>query len=121
MSEVEMQNLLDAITESLNKGQDGYALRLAQTDPNTTSLMNVILSLRHMFKPQQPSDRFMRQLKRDLMGEAPSLVERLAGVPARVHLATGIAAGVAGLMLLLRRNTRDARKQNNEMALPQET
>ncbi len=51
MSEVEMQNLLDAITESLNKGQDGYALRLAQTDPNTTSLMNVILSLRHMFKP----------------------------------------------------------------------
>lgn len=121
MSEVEMQNLLDAITESLNKGQDGYALRLAQTDPTVTSLMNVILSLRHAFQPQQPSERFMRQLKRDLAGETPSLIERLAGVPARVHVATGIAAGVAGLMWLSRRQTRDTRKERNEIPLPQET
>jgi hypothetical protein len=95
------------MTQSILDGNDERAVRLSQNDVSLTGLTSLIMRLRTTLAPQQPSDRFVRQLKQDLLGEPQSVLSKLNTLPARVRIATGVAAGLAGLMWISRRHVRD--------------
>ncbi len=119
MSEVEIQNLLDSMTNALLGGQDDHAAHLSRKDANLTGFMSLILMLQTALKPQQPSDRFMRQLKRDLVGEPSGVLSKLNMLPARVRIATGLAAGIAGIMWISRRNVRSNEDDGADLSVLQ--
>ncbi len=106
-NEVTIQNLFDAITEAIVNGQDYRVDALVRyADVASTAvdgIVDVIDGLNHTLVQHQPSDKFLRQLKRDLTDEPQNVIERLASVPGRVHIATIAAAIIAGFMWLTRR------------------
>lgn len=122
MSEVEMENLLDALTDALLSGQDDHAVRLSRVNEEMGILTRLMVRLRDTLQPREPSERFMRQLKHDLTGEPQGLRARLGAVPVHVHVATGVAASIAGLMWFSRRQSRPNNGESADLpALQQES
>lgn len=101
MSDVNLQNLLNALTDAVLSGDESAADRLAVDTPQ--GIFRLIHALHTTLQPQQPSDQFMRSLKKDLIGQNHTMISRVRSLPGRVQMATGVAAFLAGVMWILRR------------------
>ncbi len=118
--EMEMQDLLAAVTDALLATPDQnidmivgrYAVPRAEVD----SLVGVIRRLHLTLVGAQPSQRFVRRLKNDLVGTPRHhVVSRIRYLPPRVQIAAGIAL-VAGFMLLTRRRMLDEVRREKQEA-----
>lgn len=110
-NDLELQNLLSAVTDALladKKGDiDGIIGRYSVPRADVDSLVGIIQRLHVMLVGAQPSRRFVRRLKTDLIGMPErNVVARIRYLPPRVQIAAGIAL-VAGFMLLSRRRMMD--------------
>ena len=122
-TEVTMQNLFDAITDAIIQGEDYRVNRLIRradvVSAETDDLLSVVKGLNKTLVAAQPSDRFMRHLKRDLLDEPQGWLARLSSTPGRVRVATGAAAMLASLMWFIRRKERPASDDVEQPALQQ--
>lgn len=119
-SDLELQSLLSAVTDALLADEqadlDGiirqYDVRRTEVD----SLVWLIRRLHVTLVGAQPSRRFVRRLKHDLVGtERSSVVARIRYLPPRVQIAAGVAL-VAGFMLLTyRRVVDESRREKQEV------
>jgi hypothetical protein len=114
-TEVQLLDLLSAVTDALLADDSAdvdtiitqYAVPRAEVD----SLVEIIRRLHMTLVGAQPSRRFVRRLKHDLVGLSDrNVVARIRYLPARVQIAAGIAL-VAGFMLLTRHRMLDEVKR----------
>jgi hypothetical protein len=102
----ELENLLSAVTDALLAEQGDLDAVISQYNVPRTNVdlfVKVIRRLHMTLVGVQPSRRFVRRLKADLMGLPHySVVSRVRFLPARVQIAAGLAV-IAGFMLLTRR------------------
>lgn len=106
-TELQLQDLLSAVTDALlsdeNADLDTLVAQYAVPRADVENFLGVIRRLHILLVGAQPSRRFVRRLKHDLIGEANhNVVARIRYLPARVQIAAGVAL-VAGFMLLTRR------------------
>lgn len=124
-SDLELQNLLSAVTDALLTDDDQdidvivshYAVPRTEVD----GFIGVIRRLHLTLVGVQPSRRFVRRLKHDLVGqpENDNVVARIRYLPPRVQIAAGIAL-VAGFMLLSRRRmAEESRREKGEIPVLQ--
>jgi hypothetical protein len=104
--EVQLESLFNAVTDALLAGENAnpelyrYDLPSAQVDP----LVRLIRRLHLALVRQQPSEKFVRRLKQDLIGRKETVFDRLRYLPARVQIAAAFALiASSGVMLVLRR------------------
>lgn len=101
-ADVNMQNLLDAVTIALQHDDDIEHLIHNSSVPREEMdrLVNVIQSLHTSLVPVEPSAQFANRLQSELMGTRPrGVVKTVRQMPARVHVAA-IVAVVAGFVLI---------------------
>lgn len=120
LSDAQIENLLSAVTDALlAEENDVEAIidqyRVSRDDMN--SLISVIRKLHVVLVGVQPSRRFVRRLKQDLVGvDNRNVISRVRHLPPRVQIAAGVAL-VAGFMLLSRRRMiHEARQESQEIA-----
>ena len=96
-NDARIPDLLDVLTEAILGGQDDldqiiekYDIPLAKIE----GLVDLIHGLRHMLVRHEPSKKFARELKRDLLGSERRL-------PGRAQIAAGVAAAAAGAGVVL--------------------
>jgi len=118
-----LEDLLSAVTDALlaesgKQGIDAVVARyhVPRTDINT--YLQVINRLHVALVGVQPSRRFVRRLKQDLIG-APdrNVISRVRHLPPRVQIAAGIAL-VAGFMFISRRRMINEARQENHETVP---
>jgi hypothetical protein len=104
LTEIEMQNLLDTVTEALIEGRELEPIleQYGASYNDISSLVEIIGDLHTTLASQQPSDRFVRSVKYDLMGRQGGIVARVRFLPGRIQIAAGLAL-VAGFALLAHR------------------
>lgn len=105
-NEVQMQNILDRLTDAIRYDEDEAGQIMAearQVSSDMPTFIRLIHRLNMTLQPQEPSERFVRQLHHELVGERPGLIHRVRTMPGRVQIATGIAAALAGIMWISRR------------------
>jgi hypothetical protein len=118
-NDLELQNLLSAVTDAMlaEGGADIESIigRYAVPRTEVEGLIGIIHRLHMALVGVQPSRRFVRRLKQDLVGDQDAtVVARIRHLPPRVQLAAGIAL-VAGFMLISRRRMIDeAHKEQRE-------
>ncbi len=105
-NDLELQNLLSAVTDALladsDRDVDAIVGRYAVPRSEVEGLVGIIRRLHLTLVGAQPSRRFVRRLKHELVGETDrNIVARVRYLPPRVQIAAGIAL-VAGFMLLTR-------------------
>jgi hypothetical protein len=102
-TDVELQNFLADLTEAMLVDPN-LTEALAQYDERDVRQWSwLVIRLRQSLTPVQPSPRFVRQLRADLMGNRQrNMLVRVRRLPPRVQIAAGIAL-VAGFMILSRR------------------
>ena len=110
ISEVHMQNRLDAITRAILAGETPDV-----PEEHLRDYARLISQLNDAMTMQEPSARFTASLRRDLMEESPNMVQRLQMVPIHVHIATITAAILAGIMWIARRRETDEETQPAEI------
>lgn len=117
-----IQDLFDSITNAILTGQDdlvGELLDAANLPPGALDgISSLIYALTHTLAPQKPDERYLRGLRRDLIGTSPSVFDRVLGVPGRVRLATAFAAGLATLMWVARRRDTDSTEVREAATVP---
>ncbi len=103
-SDVNMQNLLDAIAAALQQDDDIEELikQAAVPHDEAESLADLIQSLQAAFAPIEPAARFTEDLEAQLMNTRRGVVTRVRQMPARVHIAALLAVA-AGFGLIVRR------------------
>jgi hypothetical protein len=119
--ETQFENLLDAITDALLHDQDDVNKIVARYPVPATrldGLVDLITRLNIALTPQQPRDRFVHQLKRDLVGQQSGLLARLRYLPGRVQIAAGLAVIAGGLMLVSRRRGFDIQDAIQDAEIP---
>lgn len=106
MSETQMENLLDAITNALLVDQNEvepvihrYGAEPAEVNP----FVNLIQDLRTTLHSQEPRETFIQSLKADLTGKKKA-VSGLRRFPMRARIAAVLAAMAAGILLMRRRS-----------------
>jgi len=107
LSEVELQNLLDAITQRVVCDQEAVEGILRHYEANHEKLApyaRLIAHLHEVLVPQQPTSTFTHDLKRELIGQQQRSLFNWGGFPIRAQIAA-VAAIVAGFILLLRRRS----------------
>lgn len=114
----DMQHLLTAVTDALLADQTDVSRLISTYDvPQDQALafVRLIERLHHNLAGVQPSKRFVRRLKQDLIvNKENNVLSRVRHLPPRVQLAAGIAL-VAGFMLFSRhRLINDARHESQE-------
>ncbi|HYO88680.1 MAG TPA: hypothetical protein VER79_08525 [Candidatus Limnocylindrales bacterium] len=102
-----MEDLLSAMTDAVLRGErdvNRIARRYNVPQAEADRLAPMIYALRDAHCSERPSQRYVRKLKRDLMG-APeyTIVERVRYLPPRVQIAAGVAVGTAFGVLLVGR------------------
>ncbi len=110
--------LLDAITQAMLAEQDDvdYILeRYAVQGGQVKGLITLVHGLRNLLYAQDPSEKFVKDLKKDLLGQSKGVGARLRAMPARVQLAAGVAAVLAGFMLITRRRLFNLSHDNKEV------
>ncbi len=104
-SEIQMQNLLSAVTDALLAEEndiDNIITYYNVPHREVSSLVNIVRRLHVTLVGQQPSKRFARRLKHDLLGTPGwAVVKHVRRLPARVHIAAAVTV-VAGFMLITR-------------------
>lgn len=116
----DLQDLLAAVTDALldeEKHLD-HILRQYNTSPQQAAgFITLIQRLQRTLVGVQPSKRFVRRLKQDLIAiEQYNVITRVRRLPARVQIAAGIAL-IAGFMLISRRRVHDLRMAQEAAAL----
>lgn len=122
-SDLEIQNLLSAVTDALlaEEGQniDSIVGRYTVPRKEVDSLVGIIRRLHVTMVGAQPSKRFVGRLKHDLVGSRYNVVSQIRYLPPRVQIAAGIAL-VAGFMLLNRRRmAEESRREAQEVPVLQ--
>lgn len=123
-NDLQLENLLSAVTDALlaEEGQnlDLIVGRYAVPRSEVEGLVGIIRRLHITLVGAQPSRRFVRRLKHELIGTPNThVVARIRYLPPRVQIAAGIAL-VAGFMLLTRRRMMDeARREKREVPVLQ--
>ncbi|MBI5666661.1 MAG: hypothetical protein HZC41_01525 [Chloroflexi bacterium] len=117
-TEVHLQDLLSAVTDALladsSADVDVIVAQYSVPRAEVESLLMLIRRLHVTLVGAQPSRRFVRRLKNDLVGSSNrDMVARIRYLPPRVQLAAGIAL-VAGFMLLTRRRMLDEMKHEKK-------
>ena len=118
-SELQIQNLLAAVTDALIAGEDDLDGIIDQYEvprSDVTGLVRVVRRLHVTLVGQQPSPRFVHRLKSDLLGTPGwGVVTRVRYLPARVQIAAAVAL-IAGFMIFTRRRlVEDARLDEHEV------
>jgi len=119
-TEFQLDNLFSAVTDALladsNADLDTIIAQYAVPRADVYSLLGIIRRLHLTLVGAQPSRRFVRRLKSDLMSSPqPNVMARIRYLPARVQIAAGIAL-VAGFMLITRRRMLDEVKHDKKEA-----
>jgi type VI protein secretion system component VasF len=109
-NDLELQNLLSAVTDALLADQhtsiDSIVGRYAVQRHEVDSLVRLIRRLHLTLVGVQPSQRFVKRLRHDLVGSNRNLVARVRYLPPRVQIAAGIAL-LVGFILFNRRRLMD--------------
>lgn len=100
-SEVNMQNLLDAVTIALQQDEDIEPIMKSSSVPREEAdpLIRLIQSLQSQLVQVEPSAKFATRLHSEVMGSRRGVVTTVRQMPARVHVAA-ILAVVAGFVLI---------------------
>lgn len=119
----DMQHLLTAVTDALLADQSNLNSIIRGYDvpqEQVTVFIQLIERLHHNLTGVQPSKRFVRRLKQDLIvNKENNVLSRVRHLPPRVQIAAGIAL-VAGFMLFSRhRLVSDARQETQEAVAAQ--
>jgi len=119
-----VQDLLNDLTDVLLSEQDSRQLnrllRHYDEDSDQHRLLHLIQQIHRTLIWQEPSDKFTRRLKQDLMGTQESgVLARLRYLPARVQVAAGVAV-VAGFMLITRRRLTEPSDDTADVAVLQQ-
>ncbi len=119
----DIQNLLTAVTDALLADEtDLYRItgRYNVPQDQVTLFVQLINLLHESMSGVQPSKRFVRRLKQDLIvNKEHNVLSRVRHLPARVQIAAGIAL-VAGFMLFSRRRLiSDSREEIHETVTAQ--
>lgn len=104
-AEIQMQELVDVITTSLQDG-DGVESLIANADAPSDELkeyVNIIHALQTSLVPQEPSAEFSDGLRADLLGRDVRLPGRFRQMPARVPVAAVLAIFFGCVVFVLRR------------------
>ncbi|MBZ0296129.1 MAG: hypothetical protein K8L99_26460 [Anaerolineae bacterium] len=114
----ELQNLLSAVTDAILAEEADLDNILAQYQvprEQVTGFVALIKNLHQALVGVQPSKRFVRRLKQDLIATGNvNVLVRVRSLPPRVQIAAGIAL-VAGFMIISRRRLMtDAQEETQE-------
>jgi hypothetical protein len=117
--DMQIENLLSAVTDALlaeNTNIDAISRQYQVPRSEVDSFVRVINRLHLALVGVQPSRRFVRRLKQDLVGVPNrNVLSRVRHLPPRVQIAAGIAL-VAGFMFLSRRRmVHDINEENQEI------
>jgi hypothetical protein len=118
-SDMQIENLLSAVTDALlaeNTNVDAISRQYRVPRDELDNFIRVINRLHIALVGVQPSRRFVRRLKQDLIGVPNrNVLSRVRHLPPRVQIAAGIAL-VAGFMFLSRRRmVHDVGQENQEV------
>lgn len=104
-SDVNMQNLLDAIAAALRQDDDIEELIKQSAVPHdeAESLADLIQSLQASLVPVEPTARFTEELEAQLMNTRRGVVTRMRQMPARVHIAAVLAVAAGFGLIVWRR------------------
>lgn len=104
-SDVNMQNLLDAIAAALRQDDDIEELIKQSAVPHdeAESLADLIQSLQAALVPVKPTARFTEELEAQLMNTRRGVVTRVRQMPARVHIAAVLAVAAGFGLIVWRR------------------
>ncbi|KXK50891.1 MAG: hypothetical protein IT298_16745 [Chloroflexi bacterium] len=104
--ETPLDEALHAMTEALlgPSGETGMHRSARAHDPDLVEpFIPILLALRSMFTPVEPSHKFVRDLRADLLGTPDrSVVARVRAMPPRVQWAAGVFAVVGAVWIVLR-------------------
>ena len=120
LSETQMQNLLDALTNAILVGQDDVdpITRRYGAEPElVTPYVRLINQLQQVLYTEQPRDAFVRSLKLELTRQANPYAD-LRRFPVRARLAAIIAAAAAGVLLILRRRNHSENRLMKNLDIP---
>ena len=102
------QDLLDILTEAVLGKQDNLDDIIQQHNiphDQIEGLVDLVQKLHAVFVNQQPSGNFIKQLKRDLLGQNDQVLAPLRNLRGRAQIAAGAAglAAFAGVTLMIAR------------------
>ena len=104
-SELQTQELLEAITVNVQNGDDIDAL-IGQADVSGSEVeefVDIIRALRAALTPVQPRPEFADQLHAELLDGRDGLLGRLRQLPARVQIAAILTICAGFLLVIMRR------------------
>ena len=104
------ENLLDEVTDALLNGNTDIDSILTKEDEKAAPFMALIDGLQNALFVREPSDTFVKSLKRELVGKDSSVLDQF--VPAQVQIAAGMAV-VAGFALIARRRIVNTVRDND--------
>lgn len=124
-NELELQNLLAAVTDALladNQTDIDMAMgRYPGPRAEVEGLVGLIRHLHTVLVGQAPSKRFVRRLKHDLVGaNSRNLMARVRYLPPRVQIAAGIAVIITFMFITRRRLLDESRREEADLALQAE-
>lgn len=104
-SEIQTQDLLDAVTSGIQTGQErGEFLERADSPPpEVRELVGTIKALHMALTPVEPRPEFVASLRADLIAGRPGVFERVQRMPLRISLAAALALVAGCLLFFLRR------------------
>ena len=104
-SEIQTQDLLDAVTTSIQSGDDSAELpgRAETASAEAVELVGTIKALHQALTPVEPRAEFVESLRADLVDGRPGMVERAQRMPLRISLAAALALVAGCLLFFLRR------------------
>jgi hypothetical protein len=119
-SDLELQSLLSAVTDALLADEqadlDGIIRQYDVPRTQVDSLVWLIQRLHMTLVGAQPSKRFVRRLKHDLIGtERGSVVARIRYLPPRVQIAAAVALVVGFMLLTYHRLLDESRREKREL------
>ena len=101
------EDYLTAVTDAVLRGErdiDRIAARYGVSAAEAEQIAPLIGRLKAVCRPERPSERYTRKLRRDLMGTPDyTLVERVRYLPPRVQLAAGAAVSITAVLLVIGR------------------
>ena len=103
-SEIETQDLLDAVTSRIQNGDGGgEIMERAESTPELDEFAGTIRALHTALTPVEPRPEFVESLRGDLIAGQPGVVERVQRMPRRISLAAALALVAGFLLIFLRR------------------
>ncbi|MCE2471463.1 MAG: hypothetical protein J4G18_06110 [Anaerolineae bacterium] len=97
-SEIQTQDLLDAVTSGIQAGE------LTETPPaEVHELVGTIQALHVVLTPVEPRPEFVESLRTDIIQGRPGVIERAQQMPVRISVAAALALVAGCLLFFLRR------------------